>query len=398
MFASDPSFSNMDIDTSSSTPTAGPSQPLATPLPPTTSISDLRKRLAGKLAGFRSKRGLEGEGANGTTTGNGADGEDSDDTTSRDALEAESRRRRGEMRDKRRRDRKEQRRAEKAQHAGPSAADRKKGQDAQGKGKDQALKNVPTAKTQLIVPQHGHGSHGDSLTLPHIALPSGSKPGKYTKGSAPTESSSNGASSHFKHLSNPAHALANLQKHDQHLSNMPDDKRAEAVEQERWAKALHRAEGGKIVDSEKILKKAVKRVEKTKSKSGKEWSVLLFLSPARLKFWFATALHRYRTAHDRRNGARIAERGSRIADRGSQSCIADIYRADRKKQLSDAQAAAIKKRNDNIAGRAQARKDKKSGVKKKDVKKVGGAGAKKGKSRPGFEGKKGGDKGKKGGK
>ena len=35
------------------------------------------------------------------------------------------------------------------------------------------------------------------------------------------------------------------------------------------------------------------------------------------------------------------------------------------------------------------------GVKKKDVKKVGGAGAKKGKSRPGFEGKKGGgDKGK----
>lgn len=389
MFASDPSFSSMDIDTPSSTPTAGPSQPLATPLPPTTSISDLRKRLAGKLAGFRSKRGLEGEGANGTTTGNGADGEDSDDTTSRDALEAESRRRRGEMRDKRRRDRKEQRRAEKAQHAGPSAADRKKGQDAQGKGKDQALKNVPTAKTQLIVPQHGHGSHGDSLTLPHIALPSGSKPGKYTKGSAPTESSSNGASSHFKHLSNPAHALANLQKHDQHLSNMSDDKRAEAVEQERWAKALHRAEGGKIVDSEKILKKAVKRVEKTKSKSGKEWSVLPFLSLG--KAWISVSGCTAQIPD-------CVRQKERSKDRGSQRCRADIDRADRKKQLSDAQAAAIKKRNDNIAGRAQARKDKKSGVKKKDVKKVGGAGAKKGKSRPGFEGKKGGDKGKKGGK
>jgi hypothetical protein len=74
-------------------------------------------------------------------------------------------------------------------------------------------------------------------------------------------------------LSNPAHALANLQKHDQHLAAMSDDKRAEAVEQERWAKALHRAEGGKIVDSERILKKAVKRVEKNKSKSGKEWYV-----------------------------------------------------------------------------------------------------------------------------
>lgn len=281
----------MDVDTPSTS--AGPSKPLTAPLPPTTSISDLRKRLAGKLAGFRSKRGIDSAtGANSIAVNgggedvDGSEGEDegeSDDTGSRDALEAESRRRRGEMRDKRRRDRKEARRAEKAQNGSAPTGDKKKGQDVNGKARDQSLKNVPTAKTQLIVPQHSHGQT-DSLTLPHIALPSGSKHGhKHTKGSIAPGTNQDGAggdrSSHFKHLSNPAHALANLQKHDQNLASMSDDKRAEAVEQERWAKALHRAEGGKIVDSERILKKAVKRVEKNKSKSGKEWYVQLLDTP-----------------------------------------------------------------------------------------------------------------------
>lgn len=60
--------------------------------------------------------------------------------------------------------------------------------------------------------------------------------------------------------------------------------------------------------------------------------------------------------------------------------VADI-RADRKKGLAQAQAAAIKKRTDNIAARADARRNKRLGVKEKPKDK----GGKKG--RPGFEGK-----------
>lgn len=72
-------------------------------------------------------------------------------------------------------------------------------------------------------------------------------------------------------------------------------------------------------------------------------------------------------------------------------------RVERKKTLAQAQATAIKKRNDNIASRNEARRNKKLGIKKKAGDKgKGGVGGKKGgdrgkgKSRPGFEGKKSG--------
>jgi hypothetical protein len=60
------------------------------------------------------------------------------------------------------------------------------------------------------------------------------------------------------------------------------------------------------------------------------------------------------------------------------SCI----RADRKREIVATQSIAIKKRNDNIASKLQARKDKKMGVKKKDAPK----GAKKGTGK-GYQGK-----------
>jgi hypothetical protein len=66
-----------------------------------------------------------------------------------------------------------------------------------------------------------------------------------------------------------------------------------------------------------------------------------------------------------------------------------VCRAERKKTLEKSQAAAAKKRNDNIAARSEARKNKRLGIKVKDM---GGKGKK---GRPGFEGKKG--KGKSGG-
>lgn len=63
---------------------------------------------------------------------------------------------------------------------------------------------------------------------------------------------------------------------------------------------------------------------------------------------------------------------------------ADGFRADRKRDIQNTQSIAIKKRNDNIASKLQARKDKKMGVKKKDAPK--GSTGKKGNGK-GYQGK-----------
>ena len=113
----------------------------------------------------------------------------------------------------------------------------------------------------MIVPQlpKSNAVDADGISYQAVSLPSTSKQSK-----AP-----------LKALSNPAQALAHLEKHNSKLASLPEEKRKEVEERERWAKAEERARGGKVADEEKTLKKAVKRLEKTKSKSGKEWYVQL---------------------------------------------------------------------------------------------------------------------------
>jgi hypothetical protein len=95
-----------------------------------------------------------------------------------------------------------------------------------------------------------------NLSFGTLALPSSSTPSSKT---------------HIKSISNPVQALAHLQNRASKLSEMDDEKRKEIEKKEMWAKALERAEGGKVRDDEGRLKKAAKRVEKQKSKSGQEW-------------------------------------------------------------------------------------------------------------------------------
>jgi len=160
-------------------------------------------------------------------------------------LEAEQRRRRGEMRDKRRALRKEERRKAREE---PTAKPAKVGRIFVAK----VPPNFANGQTQLIVPQLKNDV--DSVSFPAVSLPSSSK------SKAP-----------LKSLSNPAQALAHLEKHHAKLASLPEEKRKEIEERERWAKAEERAKGGKVADQEGTLKKAVKRLEKKKSKSGKEW-------------------------------------------------------------------------------------------------------------------------------
>lgn len=174
-----------------------------------------------------------------------------------------------------------------------------------------------TPQTQLIVPEHKNT--GDDVILPAVNLPSTKR-----------------ANVPLKKLSNPSQALAHLEKHNSKLASLPEEKRKAALERDLWAKAEARASGTKIADEEKVLKKAVKREEKRKSKSGKAWN-------------------------------------------------------ERKDHLDKAAAAKAHKRNTNLNNRIDAKRNKRLGIKdkSKDNKKGGKGDKDKGgkKGRPGFEGK-----------
>ncbi|EOO02022.1 putative surfeit locus protein 6 protein [Phaeoacremonium minimum UCRPA7] len=71
--------------------------------------------------------------------------------------------------------------------------------------------------------------------------------------------------------SDPKTALAKLEAQKKRVSHLDEDKRKEVLEKETWLAARKRAEGEKVRDDETLLKKAVKRKEKAKKKSEKEW-------------------------------------------------------------------------------------------------------------------------------
>ncbi|KAK3347931.1 surfeit locus protein 6-domain-containing protein [Neurospora tetraspora] len=133
--------------------------------------------------------------------------------------------------------------------------------------------------------------------------------------------------------------LAKLEAQKKRLETLPEDKRKEILEKETWLAARKRAEGEKVHDDEHLLKKAVKRKEKAKSKSANEWR-------------------------------------------------------ERKEGVAKAQYDRSKKREENIKKKQDEKKARKMGIKVKSGKggKGGGKGASKGKSRPGFEGGFGGKK------
>ncbi|KAK8066476.1 surfeit locus protein 6 [Apiospora hydei] len=72
--------------------------------------------------------------------------------------------------------------------------------------------------------------------------------------------------------SDPKTALLKFQNEKKRLENMDEEKRKDIEEKEAWLTARKRAEGEKIRDDEKLLKKAVKRKETTKKKSEKAWA------------------------------------------------------------------------------------------------------------------------------
>lgn len=72
--------------------------------------------------------------------------------------------------------------------------------------------------------------------------------------------------------SDPKTALLKVQNEKKRLQAMDEEKRKDIAEKEAWLTARKRAEGEKIRDDEKLLKKAVKRKEQGKKKSEKAWA------------------------------------------------------------------------------------------------------------------------------
>lgn len=71
--------------------------------------------------------------------------------------------------------------------------------------------------------------------------------------------------------SDPKTALAKLEAQKRRIAGLDEDKRKEVLEKETWLAARRRAEGDRVRDDEGLLKKAVKRKEKAKKKSEREW-------------------------------------------------------------------------------------------------------------------------------
>jgi Surfeit locus protein 6 len=74
-----------------------------------------------------------------------------------------------------------------------------------------------------------------------------------------------------KGAKDPLGALRAAEKKQQRLENMDDEKRGDIEEKELWLNAKKRAQGEKVRDEVGLLKKTLKRSEKAKGKSEKEW-------------------------------------------------------------------------------------------------------------------------------
>lgn len=349
------------------------------------SIDDIRARLHAKIAeaaGHRPQSRLNGSStANGDDEGNEDNSVAGSEATNRDALLEERRKKRGEMRDRRRNERKQQRRKEKEQ--GISSGNKgKAGFDTVsqnvmttgGESRPGAMSETKKAlkkagKRKAAVLEDGNdGGDNDVVDKSRALVKSDSAkqtsdakaPSKATNGASDTSTALafspldftpstaiNGPDAHKTSKKqrealaksnrtavtsrDPSIALNALNKREEFLSKLTPQAKERAEEKDKWERMAMRAEGTKVYDDETKLKKMVKRKEKAKAKSSKDW-------------------------------------------------------ADRKESLSNNQAAAAKKREQNIAERLQQRKDKKLGI--KPGKSVGKGNPKKvKKGRPGFEGR-----------
>lgn len=65
--------------------------------------------------------------------------------------------------------------------------------------------------------------------------------------------------------------LRHIQAKNAKLSALDEEKKSKIQENSQWSKAILQAEGGKVLDDEKLIKKFIKQQQKRKKKSGRNW-------------------------------------------------------------------------------------------------------------------------------
>ncbi|WFD33593.1 hypothetical protein MCUN1_000406 [Malassezia cuniculi] len=184
------------------------------------SISELRERLHSKIETLRRKRNPSYD----------------DAASGKQALLAERRRQRGEMRDKRRKERTEVRKSAAA---------------------------APVRAPGLIVAEDKRAEPDTSaLTFSQVSFNTVGVPEAVKK-------------SKYALPSDPKAALAALEarkRREEAKAQRDGDDAGAREEAHRWGRAMAAAEGVKLRDNEALLKQTIKRREKSKAKSAKAWN------------------------------------------------------------------------------------------------------------------------------
>ena len=227
--------------------TAEPDEPSAEPESTTTSIAsenasadksrkikvpsdttELRARLAAKIAALRAARK--------------ADGPDGKPIRTREELI-------------------ESRRKKLAERKAHKKELRQKAKEAEDKKREEALASARNSPMLSF----GSPEHDLNFSFGRVAFADGTQMShdlSYTK-------DKNGKK---KGPMDPKGALAKLEAQKKRLAGLEDGKRKEVLEKETWLAARRKAEGEKVHNDESLLKKAVKRKDKAKKKSEKEWT------------------------------------------------------------------------------------------------------------------------------
>ncbi|GAA6064043.1 hypothetical protein JCM10212_001469, partial [Sporobolomyces blumeae] len=281
---------------------------------PAPTITELREKLQKKIADIQARKKQAAGGAGGAavkkgtlatkaSNGDGADDEevagsaDEEDgaasVKSKDDL-LEERKRRAALRDNRRKKRKEQRALEKSEGAKKRANEPSNGRKGGGKANAPAEEERPRKKVRADSPSYDDGnaalvpyssaqadqsadpSQVAFSNLDFTSLTEKAADATLTPQQRKQMLKAAGAAKKNRHdLPKDANAaLEILEKRKQRMDELDPEKREKAEDKERWEKVLLKAEGEKVRDDEKRLKKMAKRQEREKRKSAKAWSVV----------------------------------------------------------------------------------------------------------------------------